>query len=55
MSEALPEWMQKLEQTLEGNTGFCVGSKLSLADIVIQQNLRDFFEDKKAVRLLKKR
>ena len=47
----LPKWMSKLEATVTGTPGHAVGSQLSLADIVIQQNLRDYFDDKAAVRI----
>ena len=50
MKEALPKWMGRLEASLVGDPGFAVGDRLSLADITLQQNVRDYFDDKPAVR-----
>jgi glutathione S-transferase len=45
ISSELPKWAQKLEKCV-GKEGFSVGSKLSLADITIQQLFQDYFDDK---------
>eukprot|EP01041_Mallomonas_annulata_P006071 gene6071-12246_t len=45
MSEKFPEWMAKLEKCL-GSSGFAVGNKMSLADVVINELIQDFFDDK---------
>eukprot|EP00750_Incisomonas_marina_P012604 INCI1710.1.p1 GENE.INCI1710.1~~INCI1710.1.p1 ORF type:complete len:261 (-),score=55.24 INCI1710.1:121-903(-) len=50
MKEALPKWMGRLEASLVGDPGFAVGDRLSLADITLQQNVRDYFDDKPAAR-----
>ena len=44
VAESLPTWFGKLEKTLSG-TGYAVGSKLSLADIVIFSLVKDYFDD----------
>ena len=41
----LPVWAQKLEKCVS-KEGYSVGSKLSLADIAIQQLFQDYFDDK---------
>jgi glutathione S-transferase len=48
LETGLKTWMEKLEPTLTGSNGFAVGSKLSLADIQLQQLILDFFDDKAA-------
>lgn len=40
------EWLAKLEKTIPGTSGFAVGTKLSLADITIQQLVQDYFDNK---------
>lgn len=52
MLEELPKWMARLEKIISGNLGYAVGTTLSLADVVIQQNLRDYFDDRKAVSII---
>lgn len=41
---ALPGWMEKLEFCVE-KRGYCVGSKLSLADITVYIFINEFFDD----------
>lgn len=45
MSETLPTFFGKFDKLLASEQ-FAVGSKLSLADIVIQQFVNDYFDDK---------
>ena len=45
MAETLPTFFSKLDKVLASEQ-FAVGSKLSLADIVIQQFVNDYFDDK---------
>ena len=45
MKEKLVEWAGKLEQCL-GSEGFAVGTKLSLADIVLHELFIDYLDDK---------
>jgi prostaglandin-H2 D-isomerase / glutathione transferase len=45
MRNELPTWAKKLESCV-GKDGFAVGSKLSLADIVIQVFFQDYFDEK---------
>eukprot|EP00607_Mallomonas_marina_P008005 CAMPEP_0182417362 /NCGR_PEP_ID=MMETSP1167-20130531/1812_1 /TAXON_ID=2988 /ORGANISM="Mallomonas Sp, Strain CCMP3275" /LENGTH=220 /DNA_ID=CAMNT_0024590857 /DNA_START=90 /DNA_END=752 /DNA_ORIENTATION=+ len=42
-----PKWMAKVEVCL-GSSGFAVGTKLSLADIIIHSTTLEFFDDKEA-------
>ena len=48
ITEELPKWFGKLELVVESET-HSVGKKTSLADIVIQQFLHDYFDDKETV------
>ena len=48
ITEELPKWLGKLEHIMESET-HSVGKKTSLADIIIQQFLQDYFDDKEAV------
>eukprot|EP00439_Symbiodinium_sp_Y106_P073271 s2313_g13.t1 len=43
--EDLPDWLSKLEKALPGSGGFAVGSKASLADVVIFKLLKDTYPD----------
>jgi len=43
--EELPDWLSKLEKALPGSGGFAVGSKASLADVVIFKLLKDTYPD----------
>jgi len=45
LAEDLCTWLGKLEKTL-GAGGFAVGSKLSLADVIIHQLVTAFFDEK---------
>ena len=46
LTEDLPKWYQKLEKTLVLSQGFAVGSKISLADVLIHGLVKDYFDDK---------
>lgn len=45
IKETLPVWLEKIDATM-GDAGFAVGSKISLADIALQQVILDYFDDK---------
>jgi hypothetical protein len=45
MGEDLAVWFGKLEKTLSGTNGFAVGDKISYADVVIHNLVKDFFDD----------
>lgn len=45
----LPEWMSKLEQALPGQSGFAVGSQVTLADTELYTIVTAFFDNLEGV------
>jgi glutathione S-transferase len=48
LTHELPKWFTKLEKVVEGEK-YSVGSKLSLADVTIQQFILDYVDNKAAM------
>ncbi|KAI9003817.1 hypothetical protein DFJ74DRAFT_693807 [Hyaloraphidium curvatum] len=49
IAEKLPVWLGKVDRALDGTSGFAVGSKLSLADVILANFLFDHFDDVEGV------
>ena len=46
---SLFSWLQKLDKTISGESGFSVGKQLSYADFHLYDLLKDYFDDREAV------